>query len=380
MAKSKRDEYLGKVYVNNQGLKITIVEYNNSKDVTVQFEDGATRKTSISDIKVGSIKHPRCSNKSGEYYLGKTYINNQGLKMKVVNYENSKNITVQFEDGATRSTSVDCALKGWVPHPNDMVQRINKREEYLGKIYINNQGLKMKVIEYTDARNIMVQFSDGYIKKSSVQHLLIGQIKNPYYTGVKGVGYVGEGKYKSKINGKMTVEYTVWFSMLTRCYDKKWQEKHRTYIGCTMAKEWHNFQNFAEWYNNEWYDIGEKLDVDKDFKVKGNKIYCAENCLIIPSRINRMVRHYKVEKYKNPIGVRNSNTRFEATIGRWVNGAVKIKYIGAYDTPEQAFQAYKQAKEAYIQQVANEYKQKYGDKFPDKVYQALMNYRVEITD
>lgn len=318
MAKSKRDEYLGKVYVNNQGLKMTIVEYNNSKDVTVQFEDGATRKTSISAIKAGSIKHPRCSNKSGEYYLGKTYINNQGLKMKVVNYENSKNITVQF--------------------------------------------------------------SDGYIKKSSVQKLLIGQIKNPYYTGVKGVGYVGEGKYKSKINGKMTVEYTVWFSMLKRCYDKKYQEKHRTYIGCTMAKEWHNFQNFAEWYNNEWYDIGEKLDVDKDFKVKGNKIYCAENCLIIPSRINRMVRHYKVEKYKNPIGVRNSNIRFEATIGRWDNGAVKVKYIGAYDTPEQAFQAYKQAKEAYIQQAANEYKQKYGDKFPDKVYQALMNYRVEITD
>jgi predicted RNase H-like HicB family nuclease len=49
-----------------------------------------------------------------------------------------------------------------------------------------------------------------------------------------------------------------------------------------------------------------------------------------------------------------------------------------FDTPEEAFQAYKQAKEAYIKDVANQY---YKDgKITENVYNALMKYKVEITD
>jgi hypothetical protein len=47
-----------------------------------------------------------------------------------------------------------------------------------------------------------------------------------------------------------------------------------------------------------------------------------------------------------------------------------------YDTPEEAFHAYKTAKEAYIKQVADEYK----DKIPKKLYDALYAYTIEITD
>ena len=39
----------------------------------------------------------------------------------------------------------------------------------------------------------------------------------------------------------------------------------------------------------------------------------------------------------------------------------------------------KQFKESYIKQVADEYKQKYPN-FPDKLYNAMYNYEVEITD
>ena len=43
---------------------------------------------------------------------------------------------------------------------------------------------------------------------------------------------------------------------------------------------------------------------------------------------------------------------------------------------EEAFQAYKQAKEQYIKEVAEEYK----DKIPYRLYEAMMNYEVEIDD
>ena len=52
------------------------------------------------------------------------------------------------------------------------------------------------------------------------------------------------------------------------------------------------------------------------------------------------------------------------------------KGLGYYDTPEDAFNAYKQFKEKYIKQVAYKYK----DKIPDKLYKAMYEYKVEIED
>ena len=50
--------------------------------------------------------------------------------------------------------------------------------------------------------------------------------------------------------------------------------------------------------------------------------------------------------------------------------------MGTYITPEEAFCAYKQAKEAHIKDVANKWK----DKIDPRVYDALVSYQVEITD
>ena len=50
--------------------------------------------------------------------------------------------------------------------------------------------------------------------------------------------------------------------------------------------------------------------------------------------------------------------------------------LGSFKTPEEAFKAYKNAKEAWIKHVADKWK----DKLEPRVYQALYNYQVEITD
>ena len=47
-----------------------------------------------------------------------------------------------------------------------------------------------------------------------------------------------------------------------------------------------------------------------------------------------------------------------------------------FDIFEDAFSAYKKAKEAYIKEVATKWK----DKIDPRAYEALMNYQVEITD
>lgn len=57
-----------------------------------------------------------------------------------------------------------------------------------------------------------------------------------------------------------------------------------------------------------------------------------------------------------------------------IGGATK--YLGTFKTPEQAFQAYKHAKENHIKLLA----EKYRGQIDPRAYEALLNYKVEITD
>jgi hypothetical protein len=54
----------------------------------------------------------------------------------------------------------------------------------------------------------------------------------------------------------------------------------------------------------------------------------------------------------------------------------KTKHIGYFVTELEAFLAYKEAKEQQIKVVANRWK----DQIDPRVYDALMNWEVEITD
>ena len=75
-----------------------------------------------------------------------------------------------------------------------------------------------------------------------------------------------------------------------------------------------------------------------------------------------------------PIGVRRFKNKFTAQLSQ----GNKRKFLGYYDTIEDAFFAYKQAKEQYIKEVATEYFSR--GEITEKVYNALMNYEVGITD
>jgi len=74
-----------------------------------------------------------------------------------------------------------------------------------------------------------------------------------------------------------------------------------------------------------------------------------------------------------PIGVLKNINNYRVNCN---TGFGKIKKTGYYNTPEEAFNAYKIIKEKYIKEVADEYK----DKIPQKLYDAMYKYIVEITD
>lgn len=244
---------------------------------------------------------------------------------------------------------------------------MNPLKNRIGEKYVTNEGYTIEIIEYFGAFDCTIQFQDGTTVKNRIyQNILNGNIKNPYHKSVWGVGYFGIGKYNSKTHCKI---YQTWQGMLERCYDTKFQSKHPTYKGCLVDKVWHNFQNFAEWFEENYK---EGFVLDKDILFKGNKIYSPETCCFVPHEINALFVKNDANRGKYPVGVVIYKSKFRSE----VNTINKSIYLGSFDTPEEAFQAYKIAKEKHIKETAEKYK----GLILDKVYQAMYAYKIKIDD
>ena len=162
-----------------------------------------------------------------------------------------------------------------------------------------NYGL-FRVISYNDCYNVDVEFLDtGYKTTAESGNIRNGQVKDKLLPVVYGVGYFGEGEHKAYVNGRHTKPYYIWFSMLSRCYGQKKQELSPTYKGCSVAKEWHNFQVFAEWFELNYV---EGLHLDKDIIKQGNKVYGPDLCMFVTQTENNIEAKAKHYKFISPEG------------------------------------------------------------------------------
>lgn len=244
----------------------------------------------------------------------------------------------------------------------------------IGEENHNRKGTLMRIIEYNNAKDIIVEFQDEYKVKvhTEYKHFKKGNIKNPYDKSVWCIGYIGEGRYNIKNHLYI---YDKWHDMLKRCYDPYYLNKELTYVDCYVCEEWHNFQNFGKWYEENYYEVEEeKMHLDKDILIKGNKIYSPNTCIFVPERINKLFIGRDTVRGKYPIGVSwyKIYNKFMASC----NANSKRIHLGYYDTIEEAFLAYKTFKEKYIKEVADEYK----DLIPTKLYEAMYSYEIEIND
>ena len=254
-------------------------------------------------------------------------------------------------------------------------------ENRLGEDRLNNQGCLMKIIEYRQYKDIVVEFQDKYKGKvhTTYDNFMKGGVKNPYYPSVYGVGMVGT-KYKTKVNGKNVKEYMAWQGMLKRCFDLKYKEKHQTYCDAVCCDEWLLFENFYEWLHEQenfdkWLN-GINWAIDKDISVKWNKVYSPEICYLVPHNVNKLFTKRDALRGSLPIGVTKNTKGFRAECNNQLTN--KRECLGTYSTPEQAFQAYKSYKENFIKQVAKiEF---FNGNITEKCYDAMMRYIVEITD
>lgn len=118
-----------------------------------------------------------------------------------------------------------------------------------------------------------------------------------------GVGNSDKGKHPASIGRSPTKPYSAWHRMLERCYSKEKQEKHPTYIGCSVCDSWLSFQNFAEWYEANYPKDDGSYDLDKDLKVIDNKIYSPEACLFVSRKVNTFTIDCRASRGDCMIGV-----------------------------------------------------------------------------
>jgi hypothetical protein len=182
-----------------------------------------------------------------------------------------------------------------------------------------------------------------------------------------------------RVNGKLLKEYALWTGMFERC-SIRGAIKCPAYSGCTMSENFKNYSFFYEWCNkqigfNLKDEDGKTWHLDKDILIKGNKLYSEGTCVFVPPEINAVFLNRKALRGDYPVGVHlckiTGRYRAALNIGKGMN-----KKLGRFRTVEDAFAAYKEAKESLIKSLAEKWK----DKIDNRLYLAMMCYTIEITD
>lgn len=226
---------------------------------------------------------------------------------------------------------------------------------YEGTIWFSKfNNCYIKIIEYIDKFNVRIKFLDdyGFETIANLDNIKNGNVKNPYRINKYG-GYFGIGKYTAINNMKI---YKTWEGILKRT--SPIYNDRNSYINTSLYIDWYNFQNFASWYCEYIKDLNKSFDyqIDKDilqwnFKYK---IYSPDTCCLIPSRLNVALVGLNLSRINHPelpVGVMPNSNKYSS----YITIEDKRVYLGNFETPEEAFEVYKQKKLSCLKELAEYY-------------------------
>ena len=240
----------------------------------------------------------------------------------------------------------------------------------LGEVFETKGYGLCEVIAYKNAHNVTVRFLDtGYETTSQKYNIKVGAVKDKKAPSVLGVGITGH--LPVRINGVIVPEYKLWRSIIQRCYDPAYHKLQPSYIGCTVSENFKHYEFFHEWCKNQIGFGNKGWHLDKDLLSDGSRSYHEDHCVFVPLEINLVLNYNSKSRGKYLLGVHlDVAGQFRATINRWG----KQYTLGGFHTEEEAFNAYKEAKEVYIKEVAIFFK----DHIDIRVYEYLINYKLEV--
>ena len=156
-----------------------------------------------------------------------------------------------------------------------------------GTLYSSNGYGDFTIVKYLGWDSVLVEFTATkfrIVKEAAA--IRKGQVRDPFHPITYSTGFMGTGKYATKDKEHKRI-YTIWSAMLGRCYGGT----DPAYSDCEVCLEWHNFQNYAQWYEDNCI---EGYEVDKDIKVQDNMVYSPSTCIFVTQEEN--VKHSKLPK------------------------------------------------------------------------------------
>lgn len=176
--------------------------------------------------------------------------------------------------------------------------------KYVGQVMKNNQGKDFKIVEFLGKKIYRVQFVEtGSIREVNIDNAKKGKCRDYFAKNALG-SHTGNAK------GFAEKEKKLWKNMIYRV------QNHPSYKDCSVCDRWLCFEYFLEDIAlmenyHEWLKGGYELD--KDIKYKGNKVYSKQNCLFVPSEVN------KLHKEPTVTGLVYEATHTDGTVLTFVN-------------------------------------------------------------
>lgn len=149
-------------------------------------------------------------------------------------------------------------------------------------------------------------------------------------------------------------------------YQQKWEH----YVGVDIAESFKDPQWFGDWCVRQigW---GLGYDLDKDLLAPGNRVYCPKLCVFVPHRINLGIATTGRK------GSRLRGAYYNKKRDKWFAQVIvdkQVRLISIEDTEQQAHEAYCDYKEAWVKELATQYR----DTIDPRAFNALMQWKVPV--
>lgn len=155
-----------------------IIDYIDQLNVTVRFEDGTIlEKRRYSAFKNGEVYNP---NSYRNKVVGQSKINSDGEKVTIIDATDSRHVTLQFEDGTIIIREYESFRRNRMQNPNKF------KNKYLNKQLVAKNQIPFKIIEANNSKDLTIIFETGLTKKITTDGLKDGyKIKHefPYQVG-----------------------------------------------------------------------------------------------------------------------------------------------------------------------------------------------------
>lgn len=238
----------------------------------------------------------------------------------------------------------------------------------VGDVFISNKGHTATVVKYINNKKVTIVYPSGHKETMQGINLTKGTFRDRDLPILYGVGIIGYGGNCDTSHA----DYRTWGNMLKRVYNPKVGTEAEAYKDSSVCDEWLRFNNFKKWFHEQKHEIG--FNLDKDLLHRGNKIYAPDNCIFLPQEINKFLTNRKNHRGEWPVGVcwNKSHDCWDAKLSI----ESKSVYLGLFQSPDEAFIVYKNAKENEAKRLAY----KWVDKIDERAFKALSCFEVHLND